>query len=313
MSIWITHGHSKVPIGNSGGSSSRKPASSSGGSGGGSAELPKIPAAEIPATQTTADTLRAILKYAPQLAKQDFELQSKYEPLRANLASQLGAMRPAQYWQEILTSGKFLPEFQKIEEMQRMRDRLSNFSDVAKIAPTLEKSRIAAELPQTGQIRDQLMNSVLSQLRAGTKLDPTEGRVVDQQFRASEEARGLSGGYGSAAREGVKRAMAGQALQQQRLSNAQSVLGQEYQNAPNPFALTFAAPLNASQQATAKYAAGLGQPTLAGNFVNGQQASGTYVPQAAQIQNQSASNNLAAQQYNNSLSFLPYLYSKLAA
>lgn len=277
-----------------------------------------IPQVSAPAPIRPEETLSAILKFAPYLGAQQMREMERYDPRRADLAMQLSGMRPQQLEQELAIALQYMPQFQGLQQNLRTQDRASSVNDLLTLAPMLQDVRKASEDPATTALREQLMGMTSQQLAAGTQLSAPEARAAEQGFRSAEQARGLEGGSGSSAREAVTRALAGQNLQQQRMANAQSVLGQEYGAQINPTQAILGAPTTAQAGAQAQFGAGLQQPTLAGQPVSGQAGAQQGVGTAGQIYNASVGNNLSAQNtnaqmqmYANTLQFLPYLYSQM--
>jgi hypothetical protein len=72
---------------------------------------------------------------------------------------------------------------------------------------------------------DSYLKSVQDQYALGSQLDPITAMQVEQQARKGQADRGNLYGSGQAAVEAMQIGQAGQALQQQRLSNLQSALG----------------------------------------------------------------------------------------
>ena len=158
------------------------------------------------AQETTEEVLRSLLGISPQIARQGVALQQE-----------------------------LAPQLQELFARLRSADRTADIEDVLRLAPQLQPIRRAGEMPVTGELRDLLLGTTLQELQAGRGLTAEQLQDVTQDIRAGEVSRGIGGGPGSANREAVARALRRDEALQQRLGRAQSVLGQEAAQSPDPF------------------------------------------------------------------------------
>lgn len=101
--------------------------------------------------------------------------------------------------------------------------------------------------PRAFQVRQQLGDRVSSDLMLGGQLDPDSERVLQEQVRGAQAARGNILGGSAGGQEAYVKQQLSQGLRQQRMGNAQSFLGltpvtQQGGNVINPTAAASAVP-----------------------------------------------------------------------
>lgn len=149
----------------------------------GSAKTPQVP---DPA-KTYAQGIQTNIKYAPQVAAEEYKLRSKYD----DIGVQQNLDRAQQY------GGQAMDMYQ------------GYLKDVD---------------PQGQSIRSQLGAAVSKDLKAGTSFGAGLTREYDQSIRAAEVARGNTTGNSAVSAEALNQGSAAQALYQQRLTNAGAFL-----------------------------------------------------------------------------------------
>ena len=229
-----------------------------------------------------ADIYNSYLKYAPQLAQQQWMEQAKYTPLQ----NQLGFSQYQQY----------APQYQQMNQALRSADREASIGDVMRSAQYMQQIREASENPAVTKMRQQLLSGVQDELAMGSKLTPEQSRQANESLRSAQFARGTAGGTGGSAREAVGRALEGQALLGQRQQKASAVLGQEYAASPNPFNAVLGAP-------TSAYSTTQAQATTKFPQINGLQSAMGVGNQALQSQQLAMQNAM----YQNMQQYLPML------
>jgi len=269
--------------------------------------MPQVPTGvDFPEfAESTEDVLRAYLQYGPAFAEAQFAEQEEYLPRQAQLAQDLAAQyQPQQLALQLALTGEYLPQFAAIDQAIIEAERAGDLETVLELSSYLPQIREAAEDPTVTAIRSMLSGNISDQLSAGTQLTPRQSRVVEQNLRASEAARGIELGQGSANREAVAKALEGQELLNQRMAQAQSFLAQEAATQIDPFLAITGRPSTALATGTGQQAAGLALPTAAGQTPN----SAAFLNTAAGVnsqQSQNAINNanyaLAATQYQTAL------------
>jgi len=278
-------------------------------------QLPEVPGIEFPDfSESTADVLQAYLEYGPQFAEAQFAEQAQYLPRQSQLAIDLARQfQPQQLALELGLQQRFGPQFAEANQNIIEQGRASDLEQILALSGQLPAIREAAESPEVTLMRQMLGQGLSSQLAAGTQLTPEQSRVVEQNLRASEAARGIQLGQGSANREAVAKAIEGQELLNQRQASAQSFLAQEAASQADPFLAIAGRPSTALAAGGAQQAGGLSQPTAAGvtpnsaSFLN---LAGNVNAQQSQNAATAATYGLATTQYQTALDLAladPYL------
>jgi hypothetical protein len=199
-----------------------------------------LPEAEAPNySESTDEMLKALLQYNPQLVEQNWNAYSGYAPKEAALSYDLAS--------------QYIPLYQELARKGRTADRGADISDVLSLAPSLQGIRAASERPEMGQLRNTLFSQIMGELASGTKLAPEQDRMLNEEIRSAQMARGLSGGTGAANRESVRKALEGMNLQTQRQEKAKSLMSMEQSQAPDPFLTILGRPATAQQTGMAMY------------------------------------------------------------
>lgn len=278
----------------------------------GNNEIPTAPGAEMflpgyaaTTQESTEDAIRAILKYSPFLAQQQYNQQAKFTPLQAQLAQDVAAQfLPQQYQLGLDLQAQYGPQYQQLAQEGITAARYADIADVQALAGTLPGIQDAAMDPETLALRNALISQVSADLAMGTQLTPEQARLVEQSQLSAEQAQGINSGQGTANRQAVAMAIEGQDLQTQRQNQAMNVLGQEYANDYDPFDAILGRPSSAPTQGQVSYQTGLPQPVTSGQPINGQNAA----TQGTQIGSQNAANayNAAMAQSNAALAQQQY-------
>jgi len=113
--------------------------------------------------------------------------------------------------------------------------RSATVQDAANLTPGIIANERAAN-PGAASMVDTLLSRTGSDLNLGTALNPNENRLLQQQVRGGETARGLGTGAGDAVNEAFTQSNAGQQLYQQRLGNAQNAVGTSMGFYKDPYA-----------------------------------------------------------------------------
>jgi hypothetical protein len=84
---------------------------------------------------------------------------------------------------------------------------------------------------------DRLLKMANEDMDAGYALSPAEQRLLEQNMRSGQAARGWGFSPADVGAEALGLTQAGQGVRQQRLSNLSSALAQHFAQTPNPFAV----------------------------------------------------------------------------
>ena len=235
---------------------------------------PETPALEAPmmsfsmaAGESTAEAMKAILKYAGKLASTQYGIDQKYQPLQAQLALDLAkqfAGPQADF--ELAMQQKYVPLFQQLYEQQRYQDRAADLGDVQQLAPFLQGIRESAENPQATALRKMLFGQVGDELSMGSRLTSQQANEAEQAIRSAQFARGISTGDSAANRESVFKALEGQRLLDQRQQKASGLLAGEAAQNQDPFLAILSRPSTALTTGGSQYNQGLQQPVQSTPF-----------------------------------------------
>jgi len=243
--------------------------------------------------ESTEDMLEAYLRYGPEFAEQQFAEQELYLPQQTELAIELQReYGPEQYDLMLEQMRQYLPQFAELDMAAAEKQRQQELQQVLEMSGMLPDIRAAAEDPAITAMRNMLIQQVSDELAMGMELSPDQARNVEQGQRASEIARGLGEGQGSANREAVAKAIEGLELQQQRQQAAGDLLSQEYAAQIDPFLAVLGRPATSLTSGQAAMSSGLNQPTQAGYTP----ASAEFLNMATNVYGQASSNALTAQQ-----------------
>lgn len=107
------------------------------------------------------------------------------------------------------------------------RQRTGNVSDLATLGPDAVKALMSSD-PQTAMLMNQLAGQASGDLASGTNLTPAQMRLVQQDVRQGQSARGMGFGPADMYGEALGVSQFGQGLLQQRIGNASQVASQRY-------------------------------------------------------------------------------------
>lgn len=252
----------------------------------------------------------------PQQAQLALDLQRAYTP--TVLRNELGIMNT------------YMPQYVDMLTGTASRERQATLNDIERMTPQVNRIDTAARGPQNQAMYDELQRQTMEGLDAGATLTGQESRDVQQAQRSAEQARGVSGGSGSANREAVELSLAGSSREQQRQNNASSFLALDKSLRTDPFTAVGGMSLPGTQMATTLVTnPGISPPT-AGDPINGQstalgaisantqQAQAQYQAEqqglAFQLQRQQTAaetgiDPLTGQAYNNGSTYKPITYT----
>lgn len=101
--------------------------------------------------------------------------------------------------------------------------RASNLADLTALGPEAAAAMMNAD-PSNRALLDLLTSQATSELGLGSSLDPSQMRLVEQSVRSGQAARGMGYGPADAYGETLGVSAFGNALKQQRVGNANSVV-----------------------------------------------------------------------------------------
>lgn len=136
------------------------------------------------------------------------------------------------------------PRVNNLSASTQTAQRAADINDVATLGPQATQAFQNAN-PQQMRLLDEINRQTLDQLGQGSSLDQDLLTNLRQQVRGSQAARGLGTGSGDAGLEAYSTAMAGNALRQQRLQNANQVAGLNQATTADPFQLILGRPATA--------------------------------------------------------------------
>lgn len=153
-----------------------------------------------------------------------------------------------------------------IEGMRRQRE--AELQDVMTYGP-MAREAFAKTYPEQEAMLQRLMAEAQSDLAAGTTLSPEELRLVQQNVRAGQAARGMGYGPSDVAEEAVATSLAGMDLRQRRLDNARAISSLFSATTPDPFLAVTRTPFQSGGQGMALLGAGQGVGAGGGQTFNG--------------------------------------------
>lgn len=153
---------------------------------------------------------------------------------------------------------KAMPQVQQLATA----DRTAAISDVQNLGPqAVAAYRSANANPDVEALLSELSRQSLGELQMGAELDPSLRREVSQSVRAGQAARGMGYGPNDVYLEAMTRGQAGEAMRQQRRSNAAATagLGMQWsrQNQFDPFAAILGMPTSVNTQSALGMAGGM--------------------------------------------------------
>lgn len=212
----------------------------------------------IDASQPLSDAqLAEQARVLPAQAQLAIDLQRLYTPTA--LRNQLGIMNT------------YMPLYVDMLANAASRERQATLTDIERLTPQVNRIDTAARGPVNQAMYDELQRQTLEGLDAGATLTEQESRDVQQAQRSAEQARGVSGGSGSANREAVEMSLAGSERQQQRQRQASSFLALDNALRTDPFVAVGGMALPATQASTTLVTNPGISPPMAGQTINGQQ------------------------------------------
>lgn len=157
-------------------------------------------------------TLKAQKKVAPAL----YNLESKYQPMYANLY--LSTMQ-----QQAKRQGTIANQQQGIYNTLMHRQRAQEMATLQGAAPAYVQQYLEA-MPGVGQINEAIVGMAMQDLALGKSITPEEARGLDQMARQSYAARGVGTGDQSALAEVLNRYQFANQREAQRRAFAQSAM-----------------------------------------------------------------------------------------
>lgn len=157
-------------------------------------------------------TLKAQKKVAPAL----YNLESKYQPMYANLY--LSTMQ-----QQAKRQGTIANQQQGIYNTLMDRQRAQEMATLQGAAPAYVQQYLEA-MPGVGQINEAIVGMAMQDLALGKSITPEEARGLDQMARQSYAARGVGTGDQSALAEVLNRYQFANQREAQRRAFAQSAM-----------------------------------------------------------------------------------------
>jgi hypothetical protein len=115
------------------------------------------------------------------------------------------------------------PIITQLENESRRQSREAELADVEALGPRYVQALRGVNPEQTA-LRDELYGQVRSDLEAGGGLTPSDRRMLTQELRAAQSARGLGTGTGDMATEAIYAAQGATARRQQRQQAAQGMI-----------------------------------------------------------------------------------------
>jgi hypothetical protein len=154
----------------------------------------------------------------------------------------------------------------QVEGMQRdanTAQREQDIADVRRLGPDVQAAFRAAN-PQQAALLDELNNQTLSELQAGTSLDPTLRNDIENNLRAGSAARGFGFGQPDAVAEAFTLGEAGQRMRAARQTSARAMAGVNQAASADPFAVLLGRS-SAPAAAGGVFSAGQGQSGTSGS------------------------------------------------
>lgn len=192
------------------------------GAGDVSAPDPRSPAGELQAATN------AQLSVAPQI----LSAEQQYQPQYAELANRIQAAT-ARSQAGLVASMQ--PQYDALNNASATAMRTSTVADLQHLAPGITAAWRAAN-PGQATLLDRLTQSANEGLDAGYSLTPQEQRMVSQNTRSAQAARGMGYGPADALQESQALNLQGTALRNQRLQQAGNVAALGSSILPNSIA-----------------------------------------------------------------------------
>ena len=164
-----------------------------------------------------ATELMATLKAQKGAAKQLYNLESKYQPMYANLY--LSTMQ-----QQAKRQGTIAQQQQGIYNTLMDRQRAQEMATLQGAAPAYVQQYLEA-MPGVGQINEAIVGMAMQDLALGKSISEEEARGLDQMARQAYAARGVGTSDQAALAEVLNRYQFANQREAQRRAFAQSAMG----------------------------------------------------------------------------------------
>lgn len=112
---------------------------------------------------------------------------------------------------------------------------LQMYGDIFDTLGPMMRSVYEGAYPELTGGLEQALGAARNDFASGYNMTPAERRLLEQNVRASQAARGMGYGGADVAAESLAKTQAGMGLYQQRFGNLLNVLGQYASSMPNPF------------------------------------------------------------------------------
>ncbi len=163
-----------------------------------------------------ASELMATLKAQGKSAEKMYNLESKYQPMYANLY--LSTMQ-----RQAKRQGTIAQQQQGIYNTLMDRQRAQEMATLQGVAPGYVQTYLEA-MPGVGQINAAIVGQAMDDLALGKSISPEEARGLDQMARQAYAARGVGLGDQSALAEVLNRYQFANQREAQRRAFAQSAM-----------------------------------------------------------------------------------------
>lgn len=192
-----------------------------------------------PADRNAAQEGRDMLQAQIELAPQQLEAQRTTRPAYDEL--DLQSLQRILYGTDstpgiVAQYRSLVPEYQAMQRDANTAQRQQDIADVATLGPQVMQAFNAAN-PEQAALMSELNRQTLTELQAGTSLDPTLRNDIENNLRASAASRGFGFGQPDAVAEAFAQGQAGQAMRAARQNSARQQVALSQSTSADPFAV----------------------------------------------------------------------------